>query len=98
MRIFNNVKGFTEFKESLNENHSYKEREFYDYILPGHEVGEGNKPEDAAMQMDWSEIEKSEQRIAYMDYYDTVSGIDIWYCFGSDDYYFSDAEEDASEE
>jgi hypothetical protein len=46
------------------------------------------------MQMDWSEIGKSNNRIAYMKYYNTVNGIDIWYCYGSDDYYFSDADTD----
>lgn len=85
------MRNIKNFKSYITENHDYKELDFYDHILHGYETNEVS-PEDVARQLDWSEIEKSKQRIAYITYHGTVDGIDIWHCYGSDDYYFSDAE------
>lgn len=82
---------YENFKK-VNENHDYKTEIFYDDILSGSEANE-NDAIDRARGMDWMGVESSERRIAYMNYVDSVNGVGVWYCYGSDDYYFSDETE-----
>ena len=82
------------FEQYITENHDYKERCFYDDILSGHEAPNGHEDAlDRARGLDWGSMECQEQRIAYLEYVDTANGIDVWYNYGSDDYYFSSEED-----
>ena len=44
---------------------------------------------DYANHLDWTEVDYNEQTIANIQYEDTVNGIDIYYCFGTDEYLFA---------
>ena len=62
----------------------------YDAILQGHEATEANAL-DYARGMVWNEVEASEQEIKYSRFVDTVDGIDVYYDYGADYYFFSEA-------
>ena len=69
----------------------------YHAILDGHEAFNMNPDNcdqaaiDYANGLVWSEIECSDQSIEYHNYIDTVNGIDVYYDFGADYYFFTDA-------
>ena len=62
----------------------------YDAILEGDEATEANAL-DYARGMVWDEVEVSEQEIKYSQFIDTVNGIDVYYDYGADYYFFADA-------
>ena len=62
----------------------------YDAILEGDEATEANAL-DYARGMVWDEVEASEQEIKYSQFIDTVNGIDVYYDYGADYYFFADA-------
>ena len=63
----------------------------YDAILQGDEATEANAL-DYARGMVWMEVEASEQEIKYAEFVDTVDGIDVYYDYGADYYFFAEAE------
>jgi hypothetical protein len=44
---------------------------------------------DYARGLVWGEVETSEQDIKYKNYIDTIDGIEVWYDFGADYYFFA---------
>ena len=66
---------------------------FFNYILQGHEATLKNAI-SCAQGLDFSEIEINEENIPYLIYKDTVNGIEIYYNYGCDSYYFVDAKND----
>ena len=62
---------------------------YYDFLLQGSEATEENAI-DCANGLDWSEIETYEADYPYLTYVDTINGIDIWYNYGHDAYYFTE--------
>ena len=62
----------------------------YDAILEGDEATEANALE-YAQGVVWDEVEVSEQEIKYSQFIDTVNGIDVYYDYGADYYFFADA-------
>ena len=63
----------------------------YDAILQGDEATEANAL-DYARGMVWMEVESSEQEITHKRFIDTVDGIDVYYDYGADYYFFADSE------
>ena len=61
----------------------------YDYILQGDNATEKNARQ-AADQLVWSEIETSDQNIKYHKYVDTINGVEIYYDYGADYYFFTE--------
>lgn len=61
----------------------------YDVILEGCEATE-QQAREFAMGLDWSEVTISNGTIKYKTYIDTINGVDIWYDFGADYYFFSE--------
>ena len=66
----------------------------FDYILQGDDATEQNAI-DTANGLDWPELDSSESDIKYSRYIETVNGVDIYYDYGADYYFF--AEPDLSE-
>jgi len=62
----------------------------YDAILEGDEATEANALE-YAQGVVWDEVEVSEQEIKYSQFINTVNGIDVYYDYGADYYFFADA-------
>ena len=62
----------------------------YSVILQGEEATEHNA-RNFALWFDFSESEVEEYSGAHNDYIDTVNGIDIYYQYGADYYFFVDA-------
>ena len=60
----------------------------YDAIYTGEEA----EALDYARGMVWMEVESSEQEITHKRFVDTVDGIDVYYDYGADYYFFSDSE------
>ena len=60
----------------------------YDVIQQGETAEEAV---DMARNMVWDEVEVSEQEIKYSQFVDTVNGIDVYYDYGADYYFFADA-------
>ena len=58
-------------------------------ILPGHQ----NTPQDAkdfAIGYDFSQEEEPQaQEIAHVNFIDKIQEVEIYYCYGTDDYLFS---------
>ena len=67
----------------------------YDAILQGDDATEAGALE-YAQGMVWNEVEVSEQEIKYSKFVDTVNGIDIYYDYGADYYFFADANKELS--
>ena len=67
----------------------------YDAILQGDDATEAGALE-YALSMVWNEVEVSEQEIKYSKFVDTVNGIDIYYDYGADYYFFADANKELS--
>lgn len=63
----------------------------YDIILQGSEATLENAI-DLCNGLDWSEVEVSEQNLPNKSYQDTINGIDIYYDFAADYYFFSPCE------
>ena len=61
--------------------------EFFEATIPGFQGIE--KAIDYANQLDWTQVDYNEQTIANIQYEETVNGIDIYYCFGTDEYLFA---------
>ena len=61
----------------------------YDVIQQGETAEEAV---DMARNMVWDEVEVSEQDIKYSQFVDTVNGIDVYYDYGADYYFFADSE------
>ena len=61
--------------------------EFFEATIPGYEGIEQAK--EYARGLDWTEVDYNEQTIQNIQYEDTVNGIDIYYCFGTDEYLFA---------
>jgi hypothetical protein len=59
----------------------------YDTILQGVDQAEAL---DFARGMVWSEVETTEQDIKYADFIDTVDGVEVYYDYGADYYFFVD--------
>ena len=64
-------------------------RTFYNYSLEGHSATE-SEARNAALQLDWMEIDSSAGEYPFLRYIDTLNGVGIWYNYGSDSYYFTD--------
>ena len=64
----------------------------YGVILGGEETESDGCAIDFASGFVFSELESSTQNIAYGRYIDTVEGIDIYYDFGADYYFFCDTD------
>ena len=66
----------------------------YDFILQGHEATEENA-RAAALGLCWIEVETTERESKYehSDFFDSVNGIDIYYNYGTNCYYFVEPEE-----
>jgi hypothetical protein len=60
----------------------------YEVILEGHEATEENARAFASGFV-FSECEKKSQMLSYSRLVDTVNGIEIWYCYGADYYFFA---------
>lgn len=62
----------------------------YDFILQGSEATEENA-KDFAQDLDWNEVSKTENNgLPYLDYIETLNGVDIWYDYKGGYYIFSD--------
>lgn len=59
----------------------------YDTILQGVDQAEAL---DFARGMVWAEVETTEQDIKYADFIDTVDGVEVYYDYGADYYFFVD--------
>lgn len=62
---------------------------YFNHSLQGHEATLENAI-NHARGLDWQSIETTEQNLSNIDYKDTINGVDIYYCFGTDSYYFVD--------
>lgn len=67
-----------------------KTRKFYNHITPGY-LGE-QEARDTALHLDWSMVETKEETLEHVDYFDTVGHIEIYYCYGTDDYLYCESE------
>lgn len=65
---------------------------YYDFILQGHEATLENA-QDHARGQDWQSMDQTKQLIPYLQYKDTINGVDIWYQFGTDTFLFTDSQE-----
>ena len=65
----------------------------FDGILEGYEATEENAL-DYARGMAWCEVEISECDITYGRYIDTVAGIEVYYDYGADYYFFCPVDEE----
>jgi len=66
----------------------------FNHILQGDEATEQNAY-DHATGLDWSECETREQdKPAHSQYVDSVNRIGIWYCYGTDSYFFEEETEE----
>jgi len=63
----------------------------YDTILQGHEATE-EQAIDWASGFDFSQSELNDDTITFKRYIDTVNGIDVYYDYGADYYFFAPAE------
>lgn len=63
---------------------------FFNHILQGHEATERNAIE-TAQGLDFSSIETNEESYPFLNYIDTVNGIEIYYNYGCDSYCFAEA-------
>ncbi len=64
----------------------------YDHILQDHEATEENAIAHA-QDFDWMETPLTEQdKPRHSQHIDTVNGIDIYYDYGADYYFFADSE------
>ena len=63
---------------------------WFDDILQGHEATEQNAY-DRAFGMDWMQVETHRASYPYLDYIETVNGVEIYYNYGDNSYYFADA-------
>lgn len=61
----------------------------YDFILQGDEATESNAREHAQSFV-WAESYQYDSEIKYHHYIDTVNGIDIYYDYIGDYYFFTD--------
>ena len=61
----------------------------FDLILQGHEASEENARGLAQCGAAIGESEVSEQSIKYARFIDSLNGVDIYYDFGADYYFFS---------
>jgi len=61
----------------------------YDVIQQG---GTAEEAMDMARGMVWCEVEASEQDIKYSELVDSVDGVDVYYDYGADYYFFADSE------
>ena len=59
----------------------------YDAILEGATAGEAM---DYARGMVWCEVEAAEQTIRHAEFIDHVDGVDVYYDYGADYYFFVD--------
>jgi uncharacterized protein YfbU (UPF0304 family) len=65
----------------------------YDAILNGYEAESDQDAIDYAREMVWYECETLEQSIGYYRYINTVGGVDIYYDYGADYYFFCPSED-----
>jgi len=66
----------------------------YNHILQGHEATIDNAYEHA-MGIDWQSIETTyNDSLPYLQYIDTVNGVDIWNVYADGSYIFSDASDE----
>jgi len=63
----------------------------YDFILSGSLHTEKDAI-NFAMGFVWSEVDRCEQTNIHYNYIDTVNGIDVYYNFGADYYFFCDSD------
>lgn len=66
---------------------------YYSHILSGHEATEDNAKEHAK-HFDFTQDETREEDLKYMNYIDTIKGIEIYYCYGADVYMFAPTDQD----
>lgn len=64
-----------------------KEFETFDFILDGGDTDE-NDARDCALGIDWMEIETRRQAIRYHRHVGTWNGVDVYYDYGADYYFF----------
>lgn len=65
----------------------------YDTILSGPEADSEQDAIEYARDVVWSEVAVSTDNIAYARYVDTVDGVEVYYDFGADYYFFCPAEQ-----
>jgi hypothetical protein len=61
----------------------------YDVIQQG---GTAEEAMDMARGMVWSEVEAAEDEIKYFELVGSADGIDVYYDYGADYYFFADSE------
>jgi hypothetical protein len=61
---------------------------FYSHILQGHEATEKNAIEHAN-GYDFTQEEAKENSFPFLNYINTINGIEIYYNYGSDCFYFA---------
>ena len=66
---------------------------FFSHILQGHEATEENAREHANGYDFTQDEEPKEESYPFLNYIDTVNGVEIYYNYGADSYYFAEAEE-----
>lgn len=66
---------------------------FFNHILQGHEATPKNAA-DHARGLDWQEIETENQSFDFLTFEDSINGVDIYYNYGCNSYYFADATEE----
>lgn len=64
----------------------------YPEILEGYQVDSDQGAIDWARGYVFGESEPTEQNIAFGRYIDTVNGIDVYYDYGADYYFFTDSD------
>ena len=64
------------------------DREWFHDVYQGDDAG----AVDRARGLVWCEVPSSRHRFTHIRHVETVGGIGVWYCYGSDTYHFSDEE------
>lgn len=70
----------------------------YDHIVNGYEIDDSNKEQELKSIMSgmvWQEIEQTEQSISYARHELSHAGIDCYYDYGADYYFFTDSDSDS---
>lgn len=64
---------------------------FYNVALPSHEVDFNDSAViDWALGFDFGSEETTEQDLKHLTYIDTINGVEIWFCYGTDTYLFTE--------
>ena len=61
-----------------------------DYPNNSEDANDHEEAIDYARGMCWGEVESSEQTISHYNHVETVQGVGVYYCYGTDSYFFTD--------